>query len=77
MERVIREEPATATAAYELFGDPPAASALGFSVADALALIATLGLRLLIRNETCKYAAREPHYLKTGFYACLGTTRDT
>jgi hypothetical protein len=66
LERVIRGGPAT-TSAYEPFGDPSAASALGFSIVDALALIATLGLRLLVRIETCKYTAHEPHYLKHGF----------
>ena len=45
LERVIWGEPAT-TAAYEPFGDPPAASALGFSIVDALALIPTLRLHL-------------------------------
>ena len=70
LERVIRGEPAT-TAAYDPFGDPPTASALGFSIVDALALIATLGLPLLIRIETCKYAAHEPHYLKPGFSSGL------
>ena len=76
LERVIRGGPAT-TATYEPLGDPPANSALSFSIVAALALIATLGLRLLIRIETCKYAAHEPHYPKPGFYAGLGPTRDT
>ena len=58
-------EPAT-TATYEPSEDLSAAFALGFSIVDALALIATLGLRLLVRIETCKYAAHEPHYLKPG-----------
>ena len=56
LERVIREEPATATAAYEPFGDPPAASALGIAIVEELAMIATPVLRVRVGIETCKFS---------------------